>query len=74
MRFSVARDCEEGILLWYVYESSHRPTEHGTLEYNAANATWTRPHGDARIQKMAECYLDSYLRKTRGAVAACTSS
>ena len=74
VRFSVARDCEEGVLMWYVCESDHRPAEHGTLEYNAADPAWIRPHGDARIQKMAECYLDSYLRKTRDAVAACTSS
>ena len=74
VRFSVARDCEEGVLMWYACESDHRPAEHGTLEYNAADAAWIRPHGDARIQKMAECYLDSYLRKTRAAVAACTSS
>jgi len=64
VRFSVTCDCEDRISLDYVCERSHRPGEHGVLEYVFDGAQWTRLHRDTRIQKMAECYLDSYLRKT----------
>jgi hypothetical protein len=51
------------LLLRYVCERDHRPVEHGELEFDASRATWLRRHDDARIQKMAECFLDAYLKK-----------
>ena len=47
----------------FVCERNHRPVSHGDLEFDLAQATWLRRHDDARIQKMAECFLDSYLKK-----------
>jgi len=61
VRFSVARDCGAQLLLWFVCESGHQPAGHGTLEYDLALGRWTSSHPDPRIQKMAECYLQSYL-------------
>lgn len=49
--------------LRYVCERNHRPVEHGDLEFDLSRATWLRPHNDPRIQKMAECFLDTYLKK-----------
>jgi hypothetical protein len=49
--------------LLYVCERDHRPVEHGELEYDLAQAAWIRQHQDARIQRMAECFLQSYLKK-----------
>jgi hypothetical protein len=51
------------LLIRYVCERNHRPVEHGDLEFDLSRATWLRRHDDARIQKMAECFLESYLRK-----------
>ena len=51
------------LILRYVCERNHRPVEHGDLEFELSRATWLRQHGDARIQKMAECFLESYLKK-----------
>ncbi len=51
------------LLLRYVCERDHRPVEHGDLEFDLSRATWLRRHDDARIQKMAECFLESYLKK-----------
>lgn len=68
VRFSIARDCETRILLWYVCEFQHLPVEHGTLEYEIGRGSWIRAHRDQRIQKMAECYLRSYTEKTRATV------
>lgn len=51
------------LLLHYVCERNHRPVDHGDLEFDLARATWIRRHEDPRIQKMAECFLESYLTK-----------
>jgi hypothetical protein len=51
------------LLLRYVCERDHRPVEHGHLEFDLSRATWLRPHDNPCIQKMAECFLNSYLKK-----------
>ena len=47
----------------YVYERDHRPAGQGDLEFDLAESTWIRSHQELRIQKMAECFLESYLKK-----------
>ena len=47
----------------YVYELANRPAGQGQLEFDLSAATWLRRHEDARIQKMAECFVESYLNK-----------
>jgi hypothetical protein len=49
--------------LIYVCEHDHRPAAHGDLAFDLTAGTWLRTHEDARIQKMAECFLESYLKK-----------
>ena len=49
--------------LLYVCERDHRPVAHGDLLMDLEAGTWQRGHDDARIQKMAECFLESYLKK-----------
>src|SRR5258708_39818763 len=51
------------LVLRYVCERDHRPVAHGYLEFDLAHATWLRRHDDARVQRMAECFLESYLKK-----------
>ena len=63
VRFSIARDRDELLLVFYIFERAHRPGEHGTLEFDAGMNTWRVRHQDPRIQKMAECYLESYLQR-----------
>jgi hypothetical protein len=73
VRFAVVSESQERITLCYACESGHRPGEQGRLEYVVAGGLWTRVHGDARIQKMAECYLQGYLEKTRAALTPTSS-
>ena len=47
----------------YVCERNHRPVERGQLEYDLPRSQWLRRHDDARLQKMAECFLGSFLQK-----------
>lgn len=61
--FSIARDKEEIILIYYVFEVDHTPGEHGTLQYDNQHGRWLKTHSDARLQKQAECYLASYLQR-----------
>lgn len=51
------------IRLIYVCERDHRPAVHGELRFDLAKATWLSQHDDPRVQKMAECFLESYLKK-----------
>jgi hypothetical protein len=75
VRFAVVRDGGPRLILCFVCEREHRPAGHGTLEYDALLAQWAAPHPDPRIQKLAECYLDSYMtRKARSAPADLPSS
>jgi hypothetical protein len=49
--------------LHFVREKNHVPVDHGELEFDLSQASWLRRHDDPRVQKMAECFLDSYLKK-----------
>ena len=70
VRFAVASDRLGKIQMWYVCEFAHRPGEHGKLEYDLEQQFWELPHADARVQKMADCYLQSYLTKRNRSVNA----
>jgi len=47
----------------YVCERNHRPAERGELAFDLQQSQWVRRHDDARVQKMAECFLGSFLQK-----------
>jgi hypothetical protein len=51
------------IRVCYVCERGHRPVQHGDLEFDLQESIWLRRHDDSRIQQMAECFLDAYLKK-----------
>lgn len=70
VRFSVARDQGSRLLLSFVCETGHRPTTHGTLEYDVEQSQWTSSHSDLRIQKMLDCYVQAYLERRIQSVAA----
>jgi hypothetical protein len=75
VRFSIARDRGSQLELWFVCELGHRPADHGILEYDLSLGQFTSSHPDPRIQKMAECYLQSYLvRRIQPATAGLASS
>ena len=59
-------DASAGILhlhLRFACERNHLPVAHGELHFDVPRATWLRRHDDARIQRMAECFLESYRQK-----------
>jgi len=63
IRFYVLSFRGSQILLRYVGELGHRPVGSGVLEYNYFERRWTVTHPQAQVQRMAECYLQSYLEE-----------
>ena len=55
----------ERVQLRYVCERDHRPIAHGFLEFDVASDAWRMRHADARVQRMAECYLAAYCEKKK---------
>ncbi len=51
------------LCLQYAREKNHIPVERGDLKFDLSQAQWLSRHDDPRVQKMAECFLDSYLKK-----------
>jgi hypothetical protein len=49
----------------YVCERGHRPAEHGVLEFDPVESRWVELHRDSRVQRMAECFLESYIEKRK---------
>jgi len=53
------------VQLRYVCERDHQPVEDGRLEFDAGAARWVQRHADDRVQKMAECFMESHLAKRK---------
>jgi hypothetical protein len=51
----------------YVCERDHRPAGNGCMEFDAKLDRWATRHPDAKIQRMAECYLSAFLEKRKRA-------
>jgi hypothetical protein len=58
----IARSVENTVQVRYVLERAHAPAETGTLVYDALTGSFLESHADHRIQRMAECHLQSFLR------------
>jgi hypothetical protein len=55
----------ERVQVRYVCERGHRPAEHGVLEFDPVESRWVELHRDSRVQRMAECFLESYIEKRK---------
>ena len=64
VRFCIKSDPAGPIAISYVLEMGHAPIGHGTVTHDTATGAWRERHPDARIQRMAECCLESF-RKER---------
>lgn len=64
IRFSIARVSAFQITVRYCCEANHLPGEHGFLEFLKPERRWTTSHSNPVIQRQAEYYLESYLRRT----------
>jgi hypothetical protein len=53
------------VQLRYVCERDHQPVQDGKLEFDAGGARWVQRHSDERVQKMAECFMESHMAKRK---------
>lgn len=65
VRFTVQRDDGRSLHLYYVLERDHHPLAHGPLEYLLPSAGFVQPPSAAVLQRQAEAYVSSYLRRKR---------
>jgi hypothetical protein len=66
-----ARGC---VQVRYVCERGHLPAENGILEFVAAESRWRELHPNHCVQRMAECFLESYMEdKKRTQMVGATS-
>jgi len=63
VRFAIAKDGGDRLLLHYSCERDHAPIEHGLLQYDCTAHAWRVAHPDACIQRQAECYVVIYLER-----------
>lgn len=66
VRFAIVRERAGEIEVCYAYERSYSPGEHGSLQFKLADDTWTTPGSETQLARMAQCFLQSYLRRREG--------
>ncbi len=69
VRFAIALDADDRIVITWLCELGHAPAGAGTVEFDRAAQHFPQPHPDTRIQKQLECYLAQYLERRPRAVA-----
>jgi hypothetical protein len=74
VRFAVTRESGSLLALRFVCEKNYRPASDGTLEYDSLRQQWNSTHNDPQIQRMAQCFLQSYLSRKVPMEADSTSS
>jgi len=47
----------------FVCERAYLPASYGELLYDKAGRVWIKPHEEACIQRMAECYLQAQVER-----------
>lgn len=63
VRFSLAWESSDCVALHYACERDHLPGDCGTLEYSRTHRCWSKPHANSCVQRMAECYLESWMTR-----------
>lgn len=64
IRFVVSKKCPDRLYVQYVLDAKHLPVAHGILEYDRSAAVWSVSHDDPRIQRLADCFLQSHVERS----------
>ena len=64
VHFCVASDREGIVSLHWVFVKDHGAAGFGRLHFERSSGNWKDQHPSAIVQRMAQCYLDSYLART----------
>jgi hypothetical protein len=63
VRFSIRRDPQGLLAIQYLCEAAHAPVSNGVLIFDPASAEWRERHDDVRLQRMAECCVESFRKE-----------
>ncbi len=63
VHFSIASDSEGVVCLHWVLVKQHAAASFGRLYFERASQVWSNPHPSVNVQRMAQCYLESYLTR-----------
>jgi len=63
VRFTIAHDADQRILISFSVERDHRPHSQGSLEFSRTAGKFVAAGSDSLIEKQAGAYLASYLRR-----------
>ncbi len=68
VRFALGEERDGVLHVLFVCERDYLPAGHGELLYETVSASWLQRHDDARVQRMAECYVETQ-KERRGTSA-----
>ena len=63
VRFTVRAADGAAVHLYYVVERDHHPFAHGPLEYSLASKSLVAPPPSENLNRQAQAYVESYLRR-----------
>jgi len=63
VRFALGEERDGVLHVLFVSERDYLPAGHGELLYERARANWIERHPDARVQRMAECYVQAQMER-----------
>jgi hypothetical protein len=66
VRFAIVRERSGEIEVCYAYERNYLPKKHGSLQFKLNDGVWTTPESEAQLARMAQCFLQSFLRRREG--------
>ena len=70
VRFALGEERDGILRVLFVCERDYLPAGNGELLYEIATALWPQAHEDARVQRMAECYVEAKRGRQQGCGAA----
>jgi hypothetical protein len=65
VRFALGDECNGVLHVRFASELAYLPASSGELLYRTSSETWLLKHEDARVQRMAECYVQAQLQRHR---------
>jgi hypothetical protein len=73
VHFSVAADREGVVSLHWVLVKNHAVVTFGQVHFERESNRWRNEHSNPNVQRMAQCYLESYFSKRGESLVAVAS-
>ena len=74
VRFCLGEERGGVLQVQFVCERDYLPADCGVLSYQASSGAWLERHPDARVQRMAECYVQARMERRNGLIASAANA